>query len=256
MTAACEVAVVSIASMELAVIEQPAASAEVHLLGGLAVTRRGEAVELPLAAQRLLAFLCLQERPVQRTFVAGVLWPEKPEQRATANLRSALWRLHQPGVRLVESSATHMRMESAVRIDAREAARQARRVLDGETSVETADLVDRGELLPDWYDDWVLIERERFRQLRLHALEALCLRWVAEGRFALAIDAGLAAVAADPLRETAHRALITAHLAEGNHVEAVRQLASCRAVLEDELGIAPSRALERLVNGDAAATAQ
>ena len=31
-----------------------------------------------------------------------------------------------------------------------------------------------GELLPDWYDDWVLLERERFRQLRLHALDALC----------------------------------------------------------------------------------
>src|SRR5262249_3418614 len=79
------------------------------------------------------------------------------------------------------------------------------------------------ELLPDWYDDWVLLERERLRELRLHALEALALRLAALGRFAEAVEAGLAAVRSEPLRESAHRVLIRLHLAEGNRHRALCQ---------------------------------
>jgi SARP family transcriptional regulator, regulator of embCAB operon len=39
------------------------------------------------------------------------------------------------------------------------------------------------ELLPDWYDDWALVEAEDWRQLRLHALEALADRLVDRGRY-------------------------------------------------------------------------
>ena len=50
----------------------------------------------------------------------------------------------------------------------------------------------KGEILPDWYDDWLLLERERIRQLRLHALEAIrCTRLTAAGRFGEAIEAAL-----------------------------------------------------------------
>ena len=55
------------------------------------------------------------------------------------------------------------------------------------------------DLLPYWYDDWVLVERERFRQLRLRALEAMCQQLTALGRFDQALEAGLAAVAGEPL---------------------------------------------------------
>jgi DNA-binding SARP family transcriptional activator len=96
----------------------------------------------------------------------------------------------------------------------------------------------------------VLVERERFHQLRLHALEAVCDRLITAGRYGEAIDAGLAAVAAEPLRESAHRVLIKAHLAEGNHGEADRQYQLCRHILRDELGVEPSNALRRLVSKD------
>ena len=103
------------------------------------------------------------------------------------------------------------------------------------------------DLLPDCYDDWALVECERFRQLRLHALEALCERLTEAGRYGEAIDAGLAAVRGEPLRESAHRALIKAHLAEGNYVEAGRQYEVCRRIVRDELGIEPSDGLRKLV---------
>jgi DNA-binding SARP family transcriptional activator len=97
-----------------------------------------------------------------------------------------------------------------------------------------------GELLPDWYEDWVLIEREHFRQLRLHALERLCVELTAAGRFAEATEAGLAAVQGEPLRESAHRVLISAYLAEGNPGEAVRQHAFFSRILKQQLGLEPS----------------
>ena len=62
------------------------------LLNGFELTNRGLHVDIPLSAQRLLAFLAFQERPLLRLHVAGNLWPDSPEARATANLRSSLWR--------------------------------------------------------------------------------------------------------------------------------------------------------------------
>src|SRR5262249_34948935 len=101
--------------------------------------------------------------------------------------------------------------------------------------------------LPDWYDDWVVIERERFRQLRLHALEALCETLTAERQFGLAVEAGLACVAADPLRGSAHRVLSSAPLAAGNAAEARRQDRLFWNLSEVHLGAPPSDTIERLV---------
>jgi DNA-binding SARP family transcriptional activator len=112
------------------------------------------------------------------------------------------------------------------------------------SDVACADL--GSDLLPEWDDDWVLAERERFRQLRLHALEALCQRLLAVGRYGEALNAGLTAVVADPLRESAHQLVIQAHLAEGNRVEALRHYTSYTQLLRDELGIEPSRDLDAM----------
>lgn len=68
----------------------------------------------------------------------------------------------------------------------------------------------------------------------------MCERLTALGRYGQAVDAGLAAVQGEPLRESAHRALIAVHLAEGNHAEALRQYRWFRQLLADELGLRPS----------------
>ncbi|MEV4389408.1 bacterial transcriptional activator domain-containing protein, partial [Micromonospora sp. NPDC049580] len=104
-----------------------------------------------------------------------------------------------------------------------------------------------GELLPGWYDDWVLTERERLRQTQLYALEALAERLTAQGRFSEAVQVALTAVQLEPLRESATRVLIAVHLAERNINEAVRRLELFRADLGRELGVAPTSWLEHLV---------
>jgi DNA-binding SARP family transcriptional activator len=69
----------------------------------------------------------------------------------------------------------------------------------------------------------VVFERERFHQLRIHALESLCDQLAASRRYVQAEQAGLAAISGEPLRESAHRALIRVYLREGNRGEAIRQ---------------------------------
>ena len=67
-----------------------------------------------------------------------------------------------------------------------------------------------------------MIERERYRQLRLHALDELCVLHASSGRYARAIAAGLASVSSEPTRESAHRARMTVHMLEGNRIASRR----------------------------------
>jgi DNA-binding SARP family transcriptional activator len=231
---------------------QPGMGPRVGLLGGFELSLEGKAVALPMTAQRLVAFLALRDRPLLRLHVAGTLWPDATEARAGANLRSALWRLGRPGFQLVDVSNGHLALGRGVDVDFHRASDLARRLLD-QSSIAEHGVVDElslaKDMLPDWSDDWVIVEREHFRQLRLHALESLCERLTSLQRFSEAIEAGLAAVAAEPLRESAHRALIKAHLAEGNVGEAAHQYRVFQTLLRNELDLEPSSLMEDIMKG-------
>jgi DNA-binding SARP family transcriptional activator len=223
---------------------------ELHLLRGFQLVAEGQTVDVPLSVQRLLAFLALHDRPMDRVYVAGKLWLECSERRAHANLRSTLWRAHRCGHELVRAIDSRLELATTVRVDLHMATADARRLVDGSAAQEDLSLSRdalAGELLPDWYDDWALQERERYRQLCLHALESLAQQLTRKRRFGEAADAALAAIATDPLRESARRALIAVHLAEGNSSEAVREYRRFRALLARELDLAPSDQLEELM---------
>lgn len=228
----------------------PAGSA-LRLLDGFELIANGVEVHLPMSAQRLLAFVALHDRPLQRAFVAGSLWLDSPEERAYANLRSALWRLHRGGVRLLQVYGPQLSLHRSVVVDLRQAEEFARRALHAgdDLTGDVEPLLLGGDLLPDWYDDWVVLERERFRQLRLRALDALCERLMRAGRLDAALDVALAAVAGEPLRESSHRAVVRVHLRNGNAAEAIRQYRLCRRLLREQLGIDPSVQMEELIRG-------
>ena len=219
-----------------------------HLLAGFGVDVDGEEVPLPGSAQRLVAFVALHERPVLRPYAAGALWLDWPEARAAGNLRSALWRVQRNTPELVNADARMLQLGRYVRVDLREAETLARAELAGDSSDAAPEALSL-DLLPDWYDDWVLLERERFRQLRLRALESRCARLTAAGRHDEALEAGLLAVVGEPLRESAHRALVRLHLEEGNAAEALRQFRLCRRLLLEQLGVEPSPRMLELVAG-------
>jgi DNA-binding SARP family transcriptional activator len=227
-------------------------AAHLGLLQGFELVLDGRPVHLPLSGQRVLAFLALQNRPVQRVYVAGSLWLDASEHKANASLRTTLWRLTQTVRELVKATPTHIALAEGVKVDVTEATAIAESLISGAKADRLcrSDVLCRaGEILPDWYDDWVLVEREHFRQLRLHALESLCEQLTAAGRFAEATEAGTAAVKAEPLRESAHRSLVRASLAEGNVVEALRQYDQFHDLLAKQLGLEPSQLMEDLIAG-------
>lgn len=219
--------------------------------------RFGDGKRPPLSSgsQRLLAFLALRGRAVARETAAGVLWPEASEYHAGACLRSAIARLGSASRAAVEVTPTDLRLAAAVSVDLTAARRLAARLVDPRHPCEEADLGPDTlaafslDVLPDWYDDWVSAENEAWHQLRLHGLEVLTGRLALADRYADAISAALVAVHAEPLRESARRALIRIHLAEGNQSEAHREYERFRALLRAELGVEPTAQLTQLVHG-------
>jgi DNA-binding SARP family transcriptional activator len=146
--------------------------------------------------------------------------------------------------RLVQAEGTALALHDDVEVDLARLEAWAGRVLSGTT--DDADLaVDPGpiaelELLPGWYDDWVLGVRERVQLRLLHALEALSRLLREAGRPAAAVEAVHVAVLAQPLRESGQRALIEAHQAAGDWVAARRQYDAFRSILRREIGVEPS----------------
>lgn len=230
-----------------------AGRARLGLLGGFRLSVATEPVSLPLSAQRLVGFLALHDQPLLRTFVAGTLWGDTTDVRAGGSLRSALWRLPHPTDALVAMTDDHLALAATVEVDFREGEALAHRVLDPtqpfEDVTQVIDEVLAVDLLPNWTEDWVLMERERYHQLRLRALEELSKRLRGIRRFGQAVQAGLAAVSGEPLRESARRVLIEAHLAEHNVAAALREYESFRVLLQDELGLTPSDDLRTLITG-------
>jgi len=222
----------------------------VRLLGGFELRCDGSRVVVPPASQRLIAFLALHDRPLLRLHVAGRLWSDVEESRSYANLRSALWRLRQPDSPVVEATATHIRLARTVVVDVHELVRVARRlVVRPDDALETA--FDDGpleeDLLPDWYEEWVGVERERLRQLRLHAVEAAAAHALAHHRPERAVDLALGALRGDPLRESLHELVIRTHLSQGNFAEAIRHHRGHLAPVESQLGLRPDPELARLL---------
>ena len=220
------------------------------LLGGFGLSIGGEPVTLPVGSQRLLALLALEDAPVRRDRVAGVLWANLDDQSSHACLRSALWRLRRLCPQSVRTDASVVRLERDVEIDIREAKDLAGRLLDGAASPHSDDatygsvVVLSSDLLPDWYDDWAIVEGECWHQVRLHALEALSQRLIDRRAYGLAMLAAQQAVRAEPLRESAHAAVIAVHLAQGNRFEAQRHFVDYRRLLRGQLGVEPTAALE------------
>ena len=228
---------------------------QLKLMSGFDLRVDGASVDVPSNAQRVLAYLAVRDRPQSRLNVASALWLDLTEARAAANLRTALWRLRELRDRLIWSRGNSIGLAGGVDVDLSTVMREARALIepcdDGSDGLSELPGVSvdhlAGDLLPEWDEDWILFERERLRQLRIHAMEALSRRLRAAGRYAEAVDAGLSAVSADPMRESARRALIEAHLAEGNVADARRQFDQFRRLLWDQLALVPSSDLCRLV---------
>jgi DNA-binding SARP family transcriptional activator len=223
------------------------------LVGHFRLTAPGAEVALGECGARLLALLALREGPITRACTAGTLWPETSDDHAQSSLRSALSRLPGPARRAVDVKGHDLSLAAGVEVDLHEHRSLAYRLLDPSCASRPADLRREAthelstDLLPDWYEDWIRPEADAWRQLRVHALEALAGRLTQVRRFGEAATAATVAARADPLRESARAALVRIHLAEGNQSDALDEFHRYRSLIRAELGLEPTALLGDLV---------
>jgi DNA-binding SARP family transcriptional activator len=236
-----------VSSLALAPGTIPGHPSMLCLVGGPYVLQAGRRIAIPEGSKRLLAYVALQGGRVDRRRAAGTLWPYGADERAAGNLRSALWRLKGAGIDVLQADKTLLSLTPGTLIDVHQLCEWAARVIDGSLSGD--DLrgynweLEAADLLPGWYDDWVINERERIRQRLLHGLEALGRRMLEAGRPADAVEVAMDVVRIEPLRESGQHLLIDAHLGEGNVIEALRTYRAYERLLREELAIAPGAAL-------------
>lgn len=227
----------------------PAATPEPHrvrVLGAFTLTAHRAAVPLGVDARRLVAYLAVHPRPQRRAALAVDLWPGVVVGAAMRLLDDAVLAVDVPGL-LVTDEAGALSLAPDVEVDLAAAMRLVR-ALPEVAAVEDPDLALLGaDVLPGWTASWIAIERERFRQLRLHAIEERSLRLVAAGRSTEAVDLAAGAVRSAPSRESARRAVIEAHLAQGNIAAAVAQYDEYRELLRSSVGAAPAFSLDGLL---------
>jgi DNA-binding SARP family transcriptional activator len=232
--------------MELLTSCPASPGSRLRLLGRFEFSNDSLILRIRPSGERLLAYLAIRRDPVDRPQVAAALWPDCPDARAAANLRSVLWRLpSQPGGGVVSSRAGKLALAPDVTVDLAEISDRLSHctAIGDEVSIGLL----QQEVLPGWPECWLVATREWFRQVRLRALERMCDQHQAAGHLDAALAAGLAAVACDPLRESAHRRLAMIHMSEGNLAEALRQYYVYRELVRSELGLPPSSQFRRLV---------
>ena len=226
---------------------------ELSVLGGFVFSVGGDAIlGVSAGSQRLLAFLAVRDHVMTRHRVAGSLWPDSTDGQAGASLRSAVSRLDDTR-QAVNVTPGDLGLRDELVVDVHHARSLARRLIDSDAPEEDIDIGTQAvaalsdDLLPGWYDDWAVIAAEDWRQLRLHALEAVARRLTAAERPAEASSAARAAVRAEPLRETSRAALIRVHMAAGNQSEALGEFERYRVLLQAELGVEPTEKLRQLL---------
>jgi DNA-binding SARP family transcriptional activator/predicted ATPase len=233
-----------------------AADLRIQLFGGIQLTHD----DTPLTnfvsnkAPALLAYLAVTRRPHQREALAALLWGELADADAKNNLRqtlSNLRRLLDPCL-LITRDTVALNPEASITLDvtAFEQRLHAGGGLPEETraaSLQEAVALYQGDFLAGFvvrdapeFEDWMLAQRSRFRELALHALHTLTQFHLARGNAAQAIDTATRLLGIDSWREEAHRQLMLALARSGQRSAALAQYETCRRILEKELGVKPS----------------
>jgi len=204
----------------------------ITVLGAFTLTVEGAPVALSVDARRLVAYLAVHPRPQTRATLAADLWPGVAADRLLADAVTAV---DVPGL-LDESAPGVLALGADVEVDLAAAMHLIRNLptMPADTAVDTTVLT--ADILPGWSAAWIEIERERFRQLRLYAIEERSQRLITAGRFDDAVAMAKVAVRTAPSRENARRALIEAYVAQGDLAAAVNEYDEYQELLRSSLG--------------------
>ena len=241
-----------------AIVRPPMPRLTLTLLGGFHA-RLSMGPPLVLArrkAQALLAYLALPlGQPHPRDKLAALLWGDSPEEKARIGLRQVLFNLRQT---LAEIAPEAIRINGeTVALDATlvdlDVAEFERRLAEGTSeALERGVALYQGDLLAGLavneppFEEWLLGERERLRELAVDGLAQLLARQRASNMPEAAIQTALRLLTLDPLQEAVHRALMRCYVQLDRRSAALRQYQQCVAVLQRELGVAPEAATQEI----------
>jgi predicted ATPase/DNA-binding SARP family transcriptional activator len=229
------------------------AKLELSLLGTVAITLNGDRVsgQLPAKSQALLGYLAITGGRHSREKLAGLLWGDTPEDRAKASLRKSLSGLRKlfEGALIItrQTVAFNQASDYWLDVEAFESA-LAKEDAHPETLQAVCEAVElvRGEFLEGFsvrqavaFEEWVLAERERLRQLVIQALHRLSVACADRGEIATAIEYTNRLLTLEPWQEEAHRQLMTLLARSGQQSAALAQYETCRQILAEELGVEP-----------------
>jgi len=216
------------------------------LLGSFQLESDAGRIRLPTRkAEALLAYLAVHAEAHSREKLAALLWGDFPDEQARASLRNALTMLRKALGHtrfLADRETVQLNPDAELWVDAVAFKTQADAFAS--TAMPDSEAVDvelyGGDLLADFYDEWILPEREHYRLLHLETLARLA-RWCrSRGDYQRAIEAAKRLLTAEPTDESAHRSLMQSYQALGDYDSALRQYEACQRVLRDELGVEPS----------------
>ncbi|MBM3130224.1 MAG: tetratricopeptide repeat protein [Chloroflexi bacterium] len=222
-----------------------------HLFGTFTLLDGARGVPLPAArARALLAYLLLHRaQPHPRAVFVGIFFPDLSEPRARRALSQALWHIRRALPRLIQADAETIQVsrDASIWVDVEEFRKisdfrfQISDLSSPSPSSNLQSLISlyRGDLLEGFYDDWLLLERERLREMYLQALEWLVQAHKSTQQYADALDAALKLTLADPLRESAHREVMRLYFLLQRPDAALKQFATCRQILKTELALEP-----------------
>ena len=208
------------------------------LLGAFRVERDAQTLHLPTRKiESLLAYLVLHPQPHSRDKLAALLWGDVTNEQARTSLRTALVALRKElgdDILIGDRETVQINPRFPLWVDAREMADL--QIENLKSKIENY----HGDLLRDFYDDWIAPERERLRALYLEALLQLAQQARTESRYARAIELARQVLESDPANEKAHQHLMFCYAATGNRATALTQYHKCTRALRDELNVEPS----------------
>ena len=199
--------------------------------------------------QRLITALAIHG-PRPRSYLVGLLWPESCESLAMESLRVSVHLVSRQVPGLLVNGGSELSLSDSVEVDlhrVRTCVRElSQKGVNGNVA-SSLNLLRDAELLPGWYDDWILFEQNRLRLDRLHAFHIIGRESLARRDFDVALEASEAALELEPLYESAVGLLIRAQRQQGNDAAALRAFEKYRTKLNEDMGLAPSEGIRRLL---------
>ena len=227
------------------------AELQVALFGGLEISsgRARAGARLTRKSKALVAYLALQgERGQSREKLAELLWGDSAEEQARANLRQTLSSIRKAlsnagAACLITEGDQVSLVVPDIELDVSEfkrlAAQTKPEALKRAAQLYKGDLLDGFSLKEESFEAWVRVERERLRHLACDVLANLIAHCDDVGDTELCVEMAVRLLQLDPLRESAHRILMSAYDAQGRQASGLKQFEICRDVLKRELGVEP-----------------